>query len=155
MTSLPIEKAGEAMSQRSIFISHARADREWVRTFAESLTAQGVQVWLDELQIPAGERLEKAMEQGFRGSDVIAFVITPDNVRSPNLLFELGAALGMGKRAVPILSKDVDTSELPYPLRVRRFLARESPEETAKKLVAGNCGVSLGLEGTRSSSFGA
>jgi|SRR5882724_6293172 len=123
------------MSQRRIFISHSRADRDWVRAFAESLKAQGVQVWLDDLQIQPGERLEDAIEEGLRNSDVVAFVITSDNVRGPNLLFELGAAIGMGKRAVPIVSKDVETSDLPYPLRVRQFLLRESPEETAKKLV--------------------
>jgi predicted nucleotide-binding protein len=124
------------MSKRQVFISHSSTDVEWVRAFAESLEAQGAQVWLDELQVRAGSRVEKALEQGLRGSDVIAFVITPDNVRRPNLLFELGAALGMGKRAVPIVSKDVPASELPYPLRVRRRLRRESPEETAKKLLA-------------------
>jgi hypothetical protein len=124
------------MNRRRIFISHARADREWVRAFADSLQAQGVQVWLDELQIPAGKRVEEALEEGLRDSDVVAFVITPDNVRGPTLFFELGAAVAMGKRAVPIVSQDVETSDLPYPLRVRRFLARESPEETARKLLA-------------------
>jgi len=124
------------MSQRRIFISHALTDRDWVRAFAESLKAEGVQVWLDELQVPAGERLEKATEQGLRGSDVVAFVITADNVRGPNLLFELGAAVAMGKRAVPIVSKNLSPSELPYPLRVRRVLLRESPEETARQLLA-------------------
>ena len=124
------------MKKRRIFISHARTDREWVRAFAEALTAQGVEVWLDELQLQAGDPLEQAMERGFRNSDVIAFVITADNVHGPNLLFELGAAVGLGKRTVPILSQDVPTNELPYPLRVRRFLPRESPEETARKLLA-------------------
>jgi hypothetical protein len=124
------------MSQRRIFISHGASDREWVRAFAESLQAQGVQVWLDDLQIPAGGRLEEALEQGLRGSDVVAFVITSDNIRGPDLFFELGAAVGMGKRAVPIVPKDVSASELPYPLRVRRLLLRESPEETARKFLA-------------------
>lgn len=78
------------MKKRRIFVSHARSDREWVRAFAEALTAQGVEVWLDELQLQAGERLEQAMEQGFRDSDVIAFVITPDNVRGPKMQ-QLGA----------------------------------------------------------------
>jgi hypothetical protein len=124
------------MNQRRIFISHARIDRDWTRAFADSLEAEGVQVWLDELQVPAGDRLVEAMEKGFRDSDVVAFVITTENVRSPNLLFELGAAVAGGKRAVPIVSKDVAISELPYPLRVRRLLPRESPKETSKKLVA-------------------
>src|SRR5438046_1206330 len=75
---LPVTKAGALMKRPRIFISHAWTDREWVRSFAESLKAQGVQVWLDEMQVPAGKRLEQAIEQGFRDSDVVAFVITAD-----------------------------------------------------------------------------
>ena len=93
-----LRKRVRNMKKRRILISHAQTDREWVRAFAEALTAQGVEVWLDELQLQAGDRWEQAMEQGFRASDVIAFVITADNVHGPNLLFELGAAMGLGKR---------------------------------------------------------
>jgi hypothetical protein len=127
------------MSQ-SIFISHAPTDRDWVRAFAESLKAEGVQVWLDEFEVPVGERVEEATEQGLRGSDLVAFVITADNVRDPNLLFEFGATVAMGKRAVPIVSKEMKTSELPYPFRARRILLRESPEETARQLLAETAG---------------
>ena len=48
----------------------------------------------------------------------------------------IGVAVAMGKRAVPIVSKNLSLSELPYPLRVRRVLLRESPEETARQLLA-------------------
>lgn len=123
-------------SPKRLFISHARTDRDWVLAFAAFLKAEGVQVWLDELQVPAGKRPEEAIEQGLRGSDVVAFVITSENVRGPNLLFDLGAAVVLGNRAVPIVSKDMKTSELSYPLRVRRFILRESPEETARQLLA-------------------
>jgi hypothetical protein len=124
------------MSRQRIFISHAPADREWVRAFAESLKAEGALVWLDEWEVPVGKRVEEATEQGLRNSDLVAFVITADNVRAPNLLFEFGATVAMGKPAVPIVPKDMNTSELPYPFRVRRMLLRESPEETARRLLA-------------------
>ncbi len=56
------------------------------------------------------------------GSDIIAFVVTPENIDRPDLFFELGAAIGSGKRAVAIVAKDLELSRLPYPLRVRKFL---------------------------------
>jgi TIR domain len=124
------------MSQRRIFISHAPTDREWVRAFAESLKAEGANVWLDQLEVPLGQPVEDELEEGFRASDVIAFVITPENARSPNLFFELGAMIAGGKRGVAIVSKDMDASEIPYPLRIRRYLLRESPKETAHKLLS-------------------
>jgi hypothetical protein len=52
----------------------------------------------------------------------------------PNLFFELGAAIGMGKRVVPIVPKDLDPSVLPLDLRLRRYLIRDTPEQTAEEL---------------------
>ena len=51
-----------------------------------------------------------------------------------NLFFELGAAIGMGKRVVPIVPKGVDPSVLPLDIRLRRYLIRDTPEETAEEL---------------------
>ena len=124
------------MSKPKVFISHSEADRDWARAFAQSLQAQGVRVWLDDMEIQLGQPVEKELERGLRGSDIIAFVLTSENLRSPNMLFELGAALGMRKPAVAIVPNDLEASQLPYPLRVRRFLRRQSPEETAKTFLA-------------------
>jgi hypothetical protein len=124
------------MSKRRIYIYHGMSDVDWVRALAESLRSQDVEVWLDELQVRSGERSPAALEKGFRGSDVVVFVIAPDNVRRPSLFFDLGAVIAAGKRAVSIVSNDVPAADVPYPLRVRRGVPRKSPEETAKKLLA-------------------
>jgi TIR domain len=126
------------MSERQVFISysHADADRDWVRTFAESLQQQGVKVWLEELEIPAGEPLRDAIEQGLRSSDIIVHIVTPESLGQPNLFFEIGAAVSMGKRLVAVLPRGFEPSLLPQPLRTRRFLIQESPEKTAKELLA-------------------
>ena len=75
-------------------------------------------------------------KKGLRESGVIAVVVNLADLFRPNLLFEVGAAFGMGKRLVPILPKELESSELPYPLRFRQGTLKETPEETAKKLVA-------------------
>jgi len=127
------------MSDYQVFISysHVDADREWVRAFADSLRKHGVTVWLDEYQVQPGESLREALESGLRGSDVIVFVMTPASVKRANLFFEIGAAVGMGKRVVGIVSRDLDLSLLPQPLRTRKFLIQASPEETANELIEG------------------
>jgi hypothetical protein len=48
--------------------------------------------------------------------------------------FELGAAIGMGKRIVSIVPREFDPSKLPLELRTRRYLIRDSPEDTAEEL---------------------
>jgi hypothetical protein len=80
--------------------------------------------------------VQQALEKGFRSSDIVAFIVTPDSIRRPSFLFELGAAIGMGKRAVPIVAKEVRASDVPFPLRSRMALKKESPEDTAVRLLA-------------------
>ncbi|HBB87073.1 MAG TPA: hypothetical protein DC047_05615 [Blastocatellia bacterium] len=119
---------------KQVFISHSNADSEWARLFADALRQHGIRVWLDQSQIKAGESLGEALEAGLRESDVLVALIDPQTSFRPNLYFELGAAIGMGKRVVPIVPRGLDDSKLPLQLRLRRYLIRESPENTAEQL---------------------
>ena len=124
------------MSGPKVFISYSHNDSEWVREFANTLKDLNVAVWLDEWEIAAGESFVDALETGLRESDVIVAVLSPNNVASPNVLFELGFAVGMGKRLIPIFSRDVVTSTIPFDLRSRRFLIQGQPNETAREVAA-------------------
>src|SRR5207302_3905691 len=85
-------------------------------------------------RIAAGESLRTALETALRESDAIVAVVSPSNARSPNVYFELGVALGMGKRLIPIVSEDLDRSAIPFDLRLRRFVTKGSPEEAAREV---------------------
>lgn len=122
------------MNRPQVFISHASSDREWSRAFAEALKARGLDVWFDEFEIGPGELLEDAMESALRNSDVLVTVVDNRMLNAPTLFFELGAALAMGKRIVAIVPKDLDPSLLPIEIRRRRYLLRDSPQETAEEL---------------------
>jgi hypothetical protein len=71
--------------------------------------------------------------QGLRESDVIAFVVPPEQALRPNVLFELGVAVGMGKPAIPVVPREADAARLPFPLRGRRVIRKGEPEETARR----------------------
>lgn len=130
------------MPAPKVFISyaHSDADRQWAREFARSLESRGFSVWLDEAQVRFGDSIRDAIEEGLRDSDIIVPVVTAQSVNRPNLLFEVGAALGMGKRLVAVVPEDLDLSLLPQPLRTRRFLPQTSPEETASALASETSG---------------
>lgn len=117
-----------------VFISHSLRDSQWARAFAEALQERGVVTWLDELNVAPGDSVVDALENALRESDVIVTLVDGDNVQAPNLFFELGAALGMGKRIVAIVAKDLSPEKLPIELRRRRYLIRDTPEETAEEL---------------------
>ena len=109
-------------------------DAGWARSFAKALKDRGVPVWFHEREAPPGKRFLEAMETALRDSDVIVALIDPKRTLSPALSFEIGAAIGMGKKVIPVVAREVDPSSLPAYFRLRRYLVRQSPEETAEEL---------------------
>jgi len=122
------------MEKRSVFISHSARDADWARSFAQALKERGVTVWFDEFDVRPGESVRDALETGLRSSDVLVALLDGESQSKPNLFFELGAAIGMGKRVVAIVPKDLDLSVLPLEVRLRRYLIRDTPEQTAEEL---------------------
>jgi len=122
-------------SGRCVFERNKAIDlRQPLRSFAQALKQRGVTVWFDEFDVHPGESLREALESGLRGSDVLVALLDPGNLAKPALFFELGAAIGMGKRVVSIVPKGMDPSNLPLDVRLRRYLVRDSPEHTAEEL---------------------
>jgi hypothetical protein len=122
------------MEQRSVFISHSARDACWARSFAEALKRRGVTVWLDGLEDRPGESAVDALEAGLRSSDVLVALLDAESQSRANLFFELGAAIGMGKKVLAIVPEGVDPSALPLNVRLRRYLIRDTPERTAEEL---------------------
>ena len=122
------------MNEPKVFISYSHEDAEWVRSFANALRGQHVTVWLDEWQVSPGEKLRDALEAGLRSSDAIVSVLTRANAQRPNVLFELGVALGMGKPLISIIPADLETSAIPFGLRTRRYLTRGEPDDLAREV---------------------
>jgi hypothetical protein len=117
-----------------VFISYSQPDADWARAFAQALKERGIAVWFAESDIRPGESVRDAIEAALRESDVIVALVDPGHPSKPNLFFELGAAIGMGKKVVPIVPRSADVGHLPFDLRLRRYLFRETPEETAEEL---------------------
>jgi len=122
------------MAQRTVFISHSSRDTAWARSFARALKERGVRAWFDEFELQPGEPRQDAIETALRNSDVLVPLVDPESNWKPNLFFELGLAIGTGKRVVPIVPKDLDPEILPVNVRHRLFLIRDTPEQTAEEL---------------------
>lgn len=122
------------MNALKVFISYSHDDADWVCKFAEVLREQSVDVWLDKWQLRAGESFRDALEAGLRGSDAIVAILSAANARRPDILFELGVALGTGKRWIPIVPDDLDTAVVPYDVRTRRSVTKGAPDEAAREV---------------------
>ena len=129
------------MAKPKIFVSYSHKEADWAKEFAQALSQRGLRVWIDQLAVKAGESIGEAVEKGLRESDVFVTLIDPSTLSSPSLFFELGAAIGMGKRVVAIVPADFDPSQLPLTLRARRFLIKRTPEATASELLGSEQGI--------------
>ena len=124
------------MDKPKVFISHSFSDNGLAREFANSLHQRGVKVWLDSNDLQSGRSWREGIEKALRESNVIVLLVTPDTIKRPNLFFEVGAAIGMGKPLIPVLSEDMDSALLPTSLRERQHLLKSSPDATAEKFSA-------------------
>ncbi|HEX2210852.1 MAG TPA: toll/interleukin-1 receptor domain-containing protein [Longimicrobium sp.] len=119
-----------------VFISHSGSDSGWTEAFVASLQQRGAEAWLDVDTLKFGESSAKELECALRNSDLFVALIAPDNLERPRLYFELGAALGMGKRVVGVVPHGFDKEQLPGPLRRRPHLVKASPDQTAQRVLA-------------------
>ncbi|HXU33357.1 MAG TPA: toll/interleukin-1 receptor domain-containing protein [Thermoanaerobaculia bacterium] len=123
------------MSSPKIFLSYSHEDREWVKAFAEALEERGLPLWYDEKEIKAGDNIADAVESALRESEAVIFVLNDQSVLSPNLYFELGAAVAAGKKIIPIVGKHSARRSLPGSLLKRRSLVQGDPGETADEVL--------------------
>lgn len=122
------------MRPRSVYLSYVQEDKPWVEAIAEALRNQGVSLVSDNWDIKAGESWREKLDAALRQSETIVLLLGPKSVEKPAFFFELGAALAMKKRIIPIFSEGVERSKIPVlPLHVRS-LVRKEPQETAEEV---------------------
>lgn len=67
----------ESMPKR-IFLSHKSANKPYIREFFKTLLQLGLEPWIDEEDMHAGAKLERALLKGMQDSCAAIFFITPE-----------------------------------------------------------------------------
>jgi hypothetical protein len=120
-----------------IFLSYSPGDRDWVEKFRTNLMDQGIQVFDASRDIQPGQDWTAVLEEALSQSRYMIIVLTPNSLSSNWVNFELGAAVSMQKSLIPIVSKELTDSDLPFPVRRWIHLSMEdNAEETAEKVRA-------------------
>jgi hypothetical protein len=130
------------MESEKTFFSYARDDSEFVLKLAKDLRAAGVDVWLDQVDIPVGKNWDDEIQGALANAQAQIVVLSPSSVNSRNVMDEVSYALGKGKHVVPILLKDC---KIPFRLeRVQHINFTSSYDTGFNKLLK-----SLNLEKTK------
>jgi hypothetical protein len=92
------------------FLSHSSGDKSFVRKLADNLTRVGVDVWLDEWEMEAGDSLRDSLGIALEKSKYVCLVISPKMVKSEWCRDEIVQALAIEKRrkskvVIPLLHK--------------------------------------------------
>ncbi len=103
-------------SNGNVFVSYVRSDADFALQLARDMKAAGVAAWIDQIDIPPGDRWDTAIEKALRLSDCVVVVLSRASVESANVLDEVSFALDERKRVVPVLME-----KCPVPMRLRRL----------------------------------
>ena len=117
------------------FVSYAHADGAIVRPIVEHLEAAGWSVWLDHDDLAAGTRLTQELPTGVRDAHTLLFMMSPRSVASRWCIDEVDAAIGLGRRIIPVVL-DPATQPPPQLEDYLRFEPTEpgDAEEVAEEL---------------------
>lgn len=106
----------DTIKPRKSFLSYSRVNKDFAVRLARELKSEGFNVWLDQLDIPAGARWDREVERALKESEIFMIILTSASVESENVLDEIGYAIDTGKRLLPVLLEKCDV-----PFRLRRF----------------------------------
>ena len=67
------------MSTQKIFFSYSRADSPFALTLAKDLREAGADIWIDQLDIPAGSHWDAAVEKALNSSAYVLVILTPSS----------------------------------------------------------------------------
>jgi len=108
-----------------IFISHSSKDKWAARRISKDLTDMGFQTFLDEKDIKSGEPIDEAIRGHLKDCDDLLILLSPASLNSHWVLIEVGGAMALGKRIVPVLLY-LGANEIPSP--ISKHLARDINE---------------------------
>src|ERR1041385_7394649 len=106
-----------------VFISHSATDASLAKHVADALIESGFEVWDDTSQVLPGDNWGEKLAQALEESTAMIVLLTPNSVKSPNVTFELGFALGNRDykgRVIPVLAatpEQLPIEQIPWVLR--------------------------------------
>jgi nucleoside 2-deoxyribosyltransferase len=120
-----------------IFISHTRDSYEYARNLGAELKSFADVAVMDETEAIRGESIQNLIKRKLQASDVVIVLLTEGAAESPWVMFEIGAALGLGKRILPVLMGDLDHDKIDYLIRDQQYLDARllNPTQTAKEII--------------------
>ncbi len=117
-----------------LFVSYTHQDADLARKLRRALGKLGIETFEDAGYAGhVGAELEKKL----RVASCYVVLVSDKSVNSPNVNFEIGAAIGLEKKLIPVFLTRHARRDAPAPLRTRVgiFAEHMSPDDIAARIV--------------------
>ena len=84
------------------FISYSRSDQLLRCALLETLKTAGVDVWVDQLDIPIGQNWDRSVEAAVRDCEGFVIILSPRSAASEHVADEVAARFEDHKHIIPI-----------------------------------------------------
>lgn len=119
-----------------MFVSYSAKDAEWVRKSVDALRERGLSVWYAPSGLKPGTDFPTQVREALKGSSIVLLFLSPHSIQSNWAAFEVGMALALGKRIVPITRSTSLHFDVPVPLRHMDVLRVQHPKKLADQVEA-------------------
>ena len=110
------------------FISYSRSDQAFALRFAQDLKTAGVDVWVDQLDIPIGQNSDRSVEAAVRDCEGFVIILSPRSAASEHVADEVACALEDHKHIIPIF---IEKCTIPMRLARLQFIDATSDYDNA------------------------
>jgi hypothetical protein len=124
-----IKQFSQPVSGDQVFVSYSRKDSAFATSLAKDLAANGVNVWIDQVNIPGGVAWEKAIEKALVSAPSVLVILSKASVDSENVLDEIAYAIQHNKKIIPVLAEQCQV-----PMRLGRLHNIDFTQGRAKGL---------------------
>ena len=94
-----------------VFISYSSNDQDKVVKLADKLRSSGVSIWVDESGIGAATLWSKEIAGAIKGCKVLVLMVTPNSVKSENVVKEVTLAAEQRKKILPVVLEPTQIPE--------------------------------------------
>jgi hypothetical protein len=78
-------------------------DSVFALRLAKDIRSAGVDIWIDQLDIPAGSRWDVEVENALANASCVLVILSPFSQASENVQDEIAYALDAGKIIIPVI----------------------------------------------------
>ncbi|MEZ5056336.1 MAG: TIR domain-containing protein [Saprospiraceae bacterium] len=124
------------MQRNRVFISYSWNDKEKVIPIVNSLQENGIEIFMDSINLEVGQDLKNSIRYNIEGSETIIVFFSKEFTKSKWAEFELSTALNeLKKRNINIVPVTLDSFPIPEKLRKYQVINLSKPTKGIDKLV--------------------